>query len=405
MCLHRWTARTGSIPASSAVSAGRRRRGAAVAAAVLAALAALLVPRGAAGQVEKFVDAPGPTGLLVNDQGEVVAVTAQPPTLVRFGSDGARLAESPLPDDRARSRLAWGTPQGFHGAVMLSPAGALEITPLGDNAPEGALFELGSSDGPVSVDAPDLDASSAPATIALQGARFDDVAIGPMAAGTTAPTTLDLFVTGLTAGDAQGNGARPFLIRVRADLSAHTAQLAGLATTQGPNLPPPFASGVGVRYTVGADGAITSPAVVASFPTKTFSRNGSTGDRLVTVGAGFPEDTRPEAAPAWFTDAKGQTVNYASSGMGTDSAGNLYMVVAVGACAGSPGPGVVLFSATDTRCAQLPDTTASGSSDVAAGKAGEPIYVSDEQGNQIVRIQPPPNVTPSAASDATWSAR
>jgi hypothetical protein len=390
-------------PAHETTRPRPRRRGAAGTAIAFAALAASLVPRHAAAQAEKFVDAPGPTGILVNDQGEVVAVTARPPTLVRFGVDGTRASESPLPDDRARSRLAWGTAQGFHGAVMLSPAGALEITPLGENAPQGAVFELGGTQSPVSVEAPDLDASNAPATIALQGARFDDVAIGPVAAAT--PNTLDLFVTGLTAGDASGAGARPFLVRVRADLAARQAQIAGLATTEGPNVPPPFASGVGLRYTVGADGAIVDPAVVASFPTKTFSNNGSTGDRLVTVAAGFPEDTRPEAAPAFFKNDKGDTVNFASSGMGTDSAGNLYMVVAVGACASAPGPGVVVFSATDVRCAQLPDTTASGSSDVAAGKAGEPIYVSDEQGNEILRIPPPPSVAPVPAGAATWSAR
>lgn len=374
------------------------------AAALAIAIAALALPRAAAGQASRFADVPLPTGILVNDQGEVVVVSGEPATLIRFTADGARAAETPLEADRARSRLAWGTAMGFHGAVLLSPGGALEITPLGENAPEGAVFQL--AEQPLTIEAPDLDAASAPATLQLQAARFDDVAVGPAVVPPGGgPAPLDLFVTGLTAMDDLGNGGRPFLIRVRVDLVAKQAQLAGLATTQGPVIVPPFPSGVGLRHERGPDGAPTNVSVVTSFPSKTFAQGTDAGNVLVTVGAGFPEDTRPEAAPTWFQDHRGETKIYAASGMGTDSAGNLYMVVAIGACAGSQGPGVVVYSPGDVKCAVLPETTASGGSDVGVGTAGEPLYVTDEPGNAVLRLDAPPNVTPPPAAGPAAAAR
>lgn len=381
-------------------AAGRRRPSP-----VLAALAATvaLAPGVGAAQFEPFVDVTAPSGVAVADTGDVAAVVGDPNSLVRFAPDATRLTEAPLPDELARSRIAlsW---ERFQGAVLLAPTGRLEVAPAAEGQ-EGTAFELASAEDPIEVEAPDLDAGGAGAPISLAGARFDDVAIGPpIEVAEGAPVRLELFVSGATAATgADGEGVRPFVVRLRVDVAAKQAEITGLATTQGNAADLRSPSGVGVAFERDDTGAVTDALVVTSVPTATHATDEGAGWTLVTVGAEYPEDTRPEVAPRFVAEDQ----RIVSPGMSSDDAGNLYMIVAVGACEGSEAPGLRVVSATETLCTELPETTAFGSADVGVARAGDPIYVNDEEGDAIVVSAAPPNVTPPVASRAeakAWSA-
>lgn len=380
-------------PRSASSAAGLLRRAPAVLAAALGALS----PGMARAQFETFVDVTAPSGVAVADTGEVAAVVGEPNRLVRYSPDGAPVAVAPLSDDLARSRIALGRWESFQGAVILSPTGTLEIVPAAEGQ-DGTVFELANADDPLEVQAPDLDATGTSAPLTLAGARFDDIAIAPpLAAAQGAQSPLELFVAGATAGTgANGEGARPFLVRLRVDLATQQGEVTGIATTQGDASDPRSPSGVGLSYVLDENGAPSGTVVVTSLPSATHASDQGAGWTLVMVGAEFPEDDRPEAAPQWLQEEQ----RIISPGMGHDDQGNLYMIVSVGACEGSEGPGLRVSSATETLCAPLPATTAFGSADVGVWKAGDFIYVNDEEGNAIVAAAAPPNVTPPASPAA-----
>lgn len=388
-------------PCSASSPAGRRRRAPLL---LAAALAGALLPGIARAQFEPFVEVDGPSGVAVADTGDVAAVVGEPNSLVQFAPDGTRVTELPLPDELARSRIAVGRWESFQGGVLLSPSGRLEIVPAAEDE-EGTAFDLASAEDPIEVDAPDLDAGGAGAPVSLAGARFDDVAVAPpIAPAEGEPVLLELFVAGATAGTGEDHaGARPFLVRLRVDLATKQARIIGVATSQGNASDPRSPSGVGVAFEEDDTGAVEEARAVTSIPTATHATDEGAGWTLVTVGSQFPEDTRPEAAPQ-YAAAEQRIV---SPGMTSDDAGNLYMIVAVGACEGSEGPGLRVVSPADTLCSELPATTAFGSADVGVARAGDPIYVNDEEGDAIVTSPAPPNVTPPVASRAeseAWTA-
>jgi len=379
-------------PRSASSPAGRRRPPPVL---LAAAVAGALLPGIARAQFEPFAEVDGPSGVAVADTGDVAAVVGEPNRLVQFAPDGTPVTELPLPDELARSRIAVSSSESFQGGVLLSPTGRLEIVPAAEDE-EGTAFELASADDPIEVEAPDLDAGGAGASLSLAGARFDDVAIAPpVAAAEGEPILLELFVAGATSGTGENaEGARPFLVRVRVDVAAKQAQILGVATSQGNASDPRSPSGVGVAFEEDDTGAVVEARAVTSIPTATHASDEGAGWTLVTVGSQFPEDARPEAAPQFAAEEQ----RIVSPGMTSDDAGNLYMIVAVGACEGSEGPGLRVVSPTETLCTELPATTAFGSADVGAARAGDPIYVNDEEGDAIVVSAAPPNVTPPVAS-------
>jgi hypothetical protein len=389
------------FPRSASSPAGRRRPPPVL---LATAVAAALLPGAARAQFEPFAEVDGPSGVAVADTGDVAAVVGAPSSLVQFAPDGTRVAELPLPDELARSRIAVSLHESFRGGILLSPAGRLEIVPDADDV-EGTAFELASAEDPIEVEAPDLDAAGAGAPVSLAGARFDDVAVAPpIAPAEGEPTLLELFVAGATAGTGDDHeGARPFLVRLRIDVAAKQAQIIGVATSQGDASDPRAPSGVGVAFEEDDTGAVAEALAVTSIPTATHATDEGAGWTLVTAGTAFPEDTRAEAAPQLVAEEQ----RIVSPGMTSDDAGNLYMIVSVGACEGSEGPGLRVVSPTETLCTTLPETTASGSADVGVARAGDPVYVNDEEGDAILVTAAPPNVTPPVASRSTsraWTA-
>lgn len=335
-----------------------------------------------------FATLPAPTGILVGTDSNV-AVLSEPTegtTLVAFAPDGTRQAEerveSTPPDRFARGRLAWLERGPFKGAVLLGRGGTLHVE-LEDveEALEVELAEL------AALEAADLDAAGAPAQLDLAGARFDDVAVVPGVRAALRPGTepaFDVFVTGATAAAA---GARPFLLRVQiASTGSFTAR--ALATTQATVTDPEHRSGVGTFIPPSELPFPDRPAAVfAALPTKASSSTPARVDTLVAVGARYPEET---ALPPTIVTDEGAPVTLTSGGMTSDRGGNLYVLVAAGACTPEGGAGVVTVTnaGDEDGCLPLPAPAGPGGAyvDVAADKVGDPVYVTNEKGNVILKL-------------------
>jgi hypothetical protein len=359
-------------------------------------------PRGVAAQptdpseaTTTFARVASPTGIMVDDEGDVLVLTEPPAgtTLVFFDADGRTLGEQRLettpPDKFARSRLATIERGPFLGLVALSPGGVVHIEL--DGLEEPAEIDLAAIEP---LEALDLDAAGATTQLRFAGARFDDIAVVPGLPAAPRPGTepsLDMFVTGVTTTSA---GGHPFLVRVTFRPTGE-ATIRTLATTQGRVADPEHRSGVGTFIPPTDAPPPDRPAVVfAALPSRASAANPRSVDTLVTVGANWPED--PEAEPPGFqTTSNGQPVTLTSPGMTNDSAGNLYAILASDACGedGSPsGPGVAALTTDGDEvveaCLPLPPPAGQGGRyvDLAVRDRGEPVYVTNERGGVVLRL-------------------
>lgn len=344
-----------------------------------------------------FATLPAPSGILVNASGDVDVVSDPPggTHVVKFHADGSQVSDSPLgstpPDLYAHSRLAWIDRSSLEGVALLTHAGLLHV-------------ELKSVADPIELDlskteplqAADLDAGGTPAQLTFAGAGFDDVAVAPalpQAVPPGAQPAFDAFVTGATAARPGGAASRPFLLRVHVDPEGNSTVRA-IATTQGAVADPAHRSGVGAFVAPSPNPPPPRPPVLifAALPTKASAATPNAVDTLVSVGENYPDDPSADA-PKIVLNPQGTPATLTCRGMTNDRGGTLFMLAASDACSPGGGPGVVAVTVsggkTASQCIALPPPagpTGAEYVDLATGKLGDPVYVTNEKGGVVLAL-------------------
>jgi hypothetical protein len=383
-------------------------------AAASAASGARAQQSGPAAPVQVFVRVESPTAIFVDPAGDIT-VTSEPPgsmSETRYSPAGQPLgsAQREPTEEFGRRRSTYVDTGAWRGTADVNASGVVELVPAHDAPADApyAAFDLRNLEGSA-LPAVDVDAApdSALAQVTLSSARYVDIA-----ALATGPDEVTVFVTGFNgAGGAAGAAGevQPVILKGRLSPATLASTWWVIATSQATGVDPEHRSGIAVQtippeLTGGAaEGVVwaTIPTAATSAPTQAAPRG---PDALVQFRTTYPSEEGEQQgdAPAVAVDAQGAPIHLTTSAMGSDSAGNVYLVVSQGPCA-EAAPGVLAVTSEfagegRSLCHALPATAGGGASasywDVAVRNPGDPIYVTDNAGDVVLQVA---STVPAAA--------
>ncbi|XXF76950.1 hypothetical protein P2318_28430 [Myxococcaceae bacterium GXIMD 01537] len=351
---------------------------------LILAMCCLLVaaPRTWAQQVFTQVARPG--GIAVDLQGNVFVIWDAVLTtkLTKFAPNGAPVAEinlggitvgeftsSHLALDPGTGNILLLTPQGVLYAIRPDTLEGTVLTDLRTLPPvDDSVFDV-------------LVGGSRP--LVLGTPRYLDLAVRRLD-----NARFDVFVSASTGAA----GGFPFVMRVR--FNAQVPPVADVIVTS---------SGTTVGDVAGRPGvAVNAQGLVIT--TMPFQVSVGFVNGLVAFGADFPEN--PASVPRFaLLRPDGSPIDFTSTGMTSDPAGNFYVttgVVGISAC-GVGGSGALVFlpaALNNVLCVPSGLVLAS-TEDVAVSPAGDSVYMTDFGGNAVLRFPPAvPTPGPAALSRA-----